>query len=489
MDAIIYGCGQQGKNTYYKYKDQFNVVNFSDSNEKLHGTSFLDIGVISPHELKKIINSGETALIVASMYYRDIFENLGGIGVALGGEVYYTTCKSGMLNRYNHISSLNFEGCEINRYKSMAAKKPEIKKILFVQPSECARTYKISSCVKEHNIRVGLAYLDTPSSACNPYAERYDDTYLIQSFEDFLSMVNSSDYDIIHSSNAPDGLTVLLLNSNKPVVHDCHDMMSVCYDVDYCQLAEEFISQKYSAGNLYTTDFYEKFAIKKYNLSGKPTFNISNSVSKLLKPAQIIDKLSKKTGEIHCVYEGSIFTDGDKSSHRYFEDIFTAIASQKVHVHFYTPKLAIAETTYFKKLANSPFIHYEGSLEYSNLMTQLTQYDIGLCYYNISSMSEFVMSLASANKLYEYIHAGLPIAVNNLPSMREFVNKYKCGKPLDLDGDIAAQLSEIKKIKISPTLLEDNGLLMEQQTEKLISFYQDVVEYYEKSRNTVISTV
>jgi hypothetical protein len=256
--------------------------------------------------------------------------------------------------------------------------------------------------------------------------------------------------------------------------------MSLRNDLDDDQVVQEYISQKFSAGNLYTTETFEMFAAKKYNLSGKPTLYISNGITGSLKPRKMLPKLSKKDGAIHCVYAGSMATKKHKDSYRYYDEIFEKMVGKRVYIHFYTHKSSNYKE--LKELENiSPYIHCEGSLEYHELMEQLTQYDVGLCFPNKIPKNEFVLSLASANKMYEYVHAGLPIAVNNLPDMVKFIDKCKCGKILDLEGDIYNQLYEISNINISPTLLEDNGLLLEQQIDRLTQFYQDVILYYRDS--------
>jgi len=478
-DAIIYGCGEQGKKTYRSYRDLFNIINFADGNEKLHDTQLFGINIISPNDLVKKIACGNITLIIASMYYKDILSDLDKAGADLGfGKVYFTSGKTMLLNKYNHINDLTYGDYEFKKYKCLSEKQ-KIKKVLFVQDSECARTSKISSCVRKKGIHVSLAYMNDPSGSYSSAHDRYDTVYRILDFDEFIKMVSLSDYDIVHSSNAPDYLTVLLLNSNKPVVHDCHDMMSVCYDIDSSQHVEEYISQKFCAGNLYTTEIFEKFAVRKYNLSGKPTISIPNSITKSLKPKREYDKLSNKTGALHCVYAGTIQTDNDMERARCFDDIFIKIAGQKIHIHIYPQKMGAIGIEYLSRLERlSPYIHNEGNFEYNALMEQLTQYDVGLCYFNVTVASEFVISLASANKMYEYVHAGLPIAVNDIPGHRDFIDKYKCGMTLDLGGDIAKQISAIKSIRISHTLLEDNGLLMEQQIEKLLCFYQDSIEYF-----------
>ena len=116
-------------------------------------------------------------------------------------------------------------------------------------------------------------------------------------------------------------------------------------------------------------------------------------------------------------------------------------------------------------------------------MTEMTQYDIGLVELNITNRNRAFLQTTFPNKIFEYIYAGLPVAVCDIPSLTEFAERYNVGRYFDLEGNIKDQLYDISRIEISENILEEQGLTMNQQAKNILIFYNEVVNEYKRFCN------
>ena len=191
-----------------------------------------------------------------------------------------------------------------------------------------------------------------------------------------------------------------------------------------------------------------------------------------LKNVEYLPKLSEADGEIHCVYEGTITDQAGSAAmpYRFYEPIFVKLAEAGVHVHIYSSMVP----DYLKQLDHEyANIHYEGNYGGVELISQMTQYDLGLALY--PSEENAAMMLASPNKFCEYMSAGIP-AVTNMKLWIDFLVENQCGGSADLKGDILAQLREYQKISIPQGFCDSHGLTMDANAERILEFYSMVLE-------------
>ncbi len=453
MDKIvIWGTGGGGEKAYYKLRKTYDIIGYADSNEKRWGATFCGKKIWSYDDLA---GEQQYKLVIASEYYREILRTIENLGLDV--PVIRISINSGLL---------------VSIGNEMVYKcRKKVRRILYVQSSEDIRTYKIAKTMSEQGIRVDLAYTHRCIEQDIKGESPYEHIISINDMQQFIDYVNAEDYDVIHCSNEPDALTNLLIfNCNKKVIHDLHDMKSHKNDLSIDEMVMEYNAMCHAAGLMYVTEQVKEIANQKYNLTGKPTLVVDNYILKEICPRTYLPKLSHTDQEIHCVYEGGVWED--EHTHRYLEDIFLRIASEGIHVHFYPT----GNNKYYSELGNkSPYIHYEGFVEYEQLITEMTKYDIGLLYLNVTKENRDFLTATSPNKIYEYACAGLPVAVCDIETLVKRVHELQIGEELQLEGNIKEQMEDMLKIRIDKGFLVEHGLTMEDHGERILAFYEEVL--------------
>lgn len=453
MDTIIYGTGSFGEKIYYKFCKARNIVGFCDSDSKKWNKKFLDLPIYEPEKLTKFEN---TDILVASTYFEEITERLLSLGIDRKN-ILYVNPEAGILERVEY--GINQRETSINR-------------VLFVQAVPGIRIDKIAYVLKRKGVSCDLAYLFSVDNIMGGLQNKaYDNIIPINDFSEFVKYVNQENYDIVFSSNEPDYLTSLLLNTNKKMVYDVADVSSMYRNINASDMVHEYIANTQSDAIIYVTDTIRKIMENRYDIRNKKSILLNNYVLKEQKPKQYLEKLHLVDSEIHCVYEGGL--SDDEQYLRYCEKMFLQIAEQKVHVHFYGKCPENLQYCYELE-QKSEYLHYEGCIPYEQLQTELTKYDIGLTFLNITEKNEEFLQTTFSNKIFEYLFAELPVAVCNIEITKNFVNQYKIGKYLDFNGNIKEQLEEIKKMKVDRNFLEDNKLTMDDQADRILQFLSEV---------------
>ena len=461
--CIIFGAGEMGRKAYIKLSNFFDIQYYSDNDKTKHGKFLNNKEIISPEKAVELSLKENIQLVICSGYYIDIIISLKEKGindfiVVLDGYIYNYDIDDGVLIDY-----------ECEKPKPYLKESIDEKNILFVQNHPCIRTNKIAKIIKEYGYKVFLMYVDTPSvDGSYTYKEIYSDVFTFTSLDAMLNFVNESEFDLIHSSNEPDDLTVLLLNSNKKIVYDCHDMESIRGSDNSSKMTLEYIACTQSDGVMYTSQGVNDIAYKKYHR----TNNILVLENMIYEPF-ILDKkkekLSNKDGEIHCVFEGGIITN-NINSHRYMNSMWQKFAEQKIHIHFYST----SNINSCLELDNiSEYIHYEGKLPLNELISEMTKYDCGLALFNVTERNKAYLKSDSFNKMYEYINSQLPI-VTNMEYQFFNCDIEEVSFLLDFDKDIRKQIITACNIKVPEDYLEKHDLIMKARGPELFDFYNKI---------------
>lgn len=366
---------------------------------------------------------------------------------------------------------------DINLLKSCLK---EINKVLFVQNIVDIRTNKIAQILNDIGVIVDILFLEiNPKELYSDLKLPYNNYFKLNDINQTIAYIDNSDYDVVFSCNEPDYLTVILEATNKPIVHDTHDMMSLRGDLRDEQVILEFLANNRSDGNVYVTKYVEDIAIKKFNLGSKPILVLDNYILKSQLPFNSHRKLSDDDGEIHCVYEGGLTSL--QEHHRNIENIFLALAEKGIHVHYYSS----FDNPYYRNLQNnSRYLHYEETVNSNELIYEMTKYDIGLTVLNVTDRNKTFLDTTFPNKAWEYLAAGLPILFSDLLSFRNFLDEYNVGEIISNKIDIKVQVERLAKKTIQSNFLINNRLTMDDNVFKILNFLHEVKSNKKNNRNS-----
>jgi hypothetical protein len=125
------------------------------------------------------------------------------------------------------------------------------------------------------------------------------------------------------------------------------------------------------------------------------------------------DKLSKKDGDFHIIYAGSIY--GGPEDMKFFINLFEKFISQKMHLHLYIKthhlskeddeKIVSPLTSYFN---NSPYLHLQYAVPPKELIAEISSYDFGLWMDRLRGDKDQEHKFTMGNKFASYLEAGIP---------------------------------------------------------------------------------
>lgn len=462
--AIIFSAGERGRIVYKKLSLFFEVIAYTDNNKLLWGKRCNGVPIIPPADLPELIDKmGAKVFIANENYWSDISRQLNKMGI------------KDHINLDSYLSYTYDQNEEWWMPVSFSKPAPYRKQnptdfsVLYVQDQPCTRTCKIAAALKARGVIAYSAYTAAPSSfGVKPFIEEYP----FWTFDDLLDFVNQSEFDIVHCSNMPDELVNLLLHSNKKIIYDMHDTTTKLTHYTSAQSLLEYLASTQADGVIYVIENHRRSQIKKYGVPLEKTFVIGNYPLKSFESVERKPKLSAKDGQIHCVFEGMLPIDAISKGapHLFFEPIWIKLAESGVHVHIYSNSVPEYCRSLEKK---SKFIYYEGNLSGEALISEISKYDVGLLLYNFPTTG-YLMT-ASANKMTEYLAAGLPI-VSNVKTFTDELEQNQCGGKLDVyNDDIIKTLEEIRKIKIADDFCETHGYTMDSYGDELIKFYKRII--------------
>jgi glycosyltransferase involved in cell wall biosynthesis len=366
---------------------------------------------------------------------------------------------------------------EIGRPKELIIEKTQRPlNILFLQNTPCIRNYKYAQALKSRGHKVTLAYTD------NLLSQRYtglsDDVYEKSiKISDYRYLWDiSENFDLIHSHNEPDTLTVAAFAAQCPVIHDTHDLISL-RDVEKPTTKYfEGIANRGATGRIYSTPYQQAEAKFLYGVTG-PSIVYYNYASAGDIPDILLEKKSAKDGNIHIVYEGGIST----SKHRNFIDIFTGIASleKTIHIHIYPARWDTRIERIFSDYNN---IHYYHPVSPKQIIREMSQYDFGIIPWNLNTGQKRFLDSTIANKLFEYLAAGLPVFTSDVQSYVDYFKDNPVGMIFYSADDLVNKIPILKE-KIQNVDLSKYVFTYESEIERLEKFYNEIVDNYTQKRN------
>lgn len=268
---ILFGTGVYGQSAYYKMKSRFEIIYFVDDNPISGGMELPGIPIISCTKLKEIYSYGMDIIICTKDYFR-ISTKL----IEMGITDYYVMLE-GFL--YHSSADETMMPVELNKYSYFRKEKDE-KNILYVQDTVCMRTHEIAEMLRDEGYKIYLLYtMPLPESENISFAGIYNEVYTFYTANGILDFIENSDFDIIHSLNAPDILTNIVLETSKHVVFDTYDINGLREYDTIEDIVLEYIAGTQSDGNIYSSRNAAEIARKKYGLEEQEILVLENMIS------------------------------------------------------------------------------------------------------------------------------------------------------------------------------------------------------------------
>jgi len=425
-------------------------------------------------ELATLYNEGKIFSKSTMDTIQNIDQSWNNIGTAYSHKENYAEakkCYEKAIEIGGHIQMYDKNLMITNQLLTGVIDTPEIElpekklKILMVQPFTCIRNIKMSRALRSAGHTVDLAYLNgKPSDFYHLKDEEiYDHIYQIGDIGQFQKF--ASQYDIIHSHNEPDILTVALL-THGAVIHDCHDPVSLRSLEKDTQTTDlyELLANTGANGRIYVSDEMMAYAKARYDIDLDKSMVISNYVSEddIPKANEFKTKLSSLDGEYHIVYEGGVGTH-----HRDYHTLFSALADAHIHVHIYPTTY---NPEYVEWAKSSSYLHYYEPILPTEIIKEMTQYDAGIVAFTINEKNRAFLDIAICNKFYEYLAAGLPVISCNTKALKSELERLNCGIIYDTPDDIIENIETLKNIDVSNI----PPFTMESQVPKIIEFYNKI---------------
>ena len=187
-----------------------------------------------------------------------------------------------------------------------------------------------------------------------------------------------------------------------------------------CQIELEIMKNISANSIIFSNKYMKQALIDKYNLVHlNESLIINNSVFYNKNP---YIQNNYENNKIRLVYLGLI-SNPKTNNIRDLYDIFDTITQDnRIELHIYPTKSF--QNSYIPNKKNI-IIHKTISIDKINI--ELSQYDFGLAYYNISNNDNTYLHIAEPNKFYDYYFAGIPIITNKTISFTDLIHKYKIG--------------------------------------------------------------
>ncbi len=347
--------------------------------------------------------------------------------------------------------------------------------ILFVQEAPCIRNYKTAKALRARGHRVTLAYGKARLSQVYPSLsdDVYDECIHLSGGVRQLWDLTAG-YDVVHCHNEPDTLTVAALAGDAPVIHDTHDLISLRDSGNGSTSYFEGVANRGADGRIYSTPYQRDEAATLYG-AGQPSLVFYNYASQDDVPRDRLPKLSARDGRVHIVYEGGV----GGTAHRDFTQLFRDLSSMGICVHVY-PTFAAGKVR--QLFADCPNVEVHPTASPREIMREMSQYDFGIIPFNLEKGNKRFLDSTIANKLFEYLAAGLPVIASPLKSYVDYFRENPVGVTASTASEIQAAIPKLREIAVN-TDFSKQVFTYESQAGQLVAFYRRVIEEARTARS------
>jgi hypothetical protein len=191
--------------------------------------------------------------------------------------------------------------------------------------------------------------------------------------------------------------------------------------------------------------------------------------------------------EIHIVYCGGVWPEDryPAATHGYAQylDVARHLAAQQLHLHVYPANRGDGVpfdeffAAYLAEAQGNPYFHFHAPLPYAGLMAALPSYDFAMHIFGpgintqTGQNSPDKLRYSSANKLFDYIEAGLPVIMHDGFHQLGLVRHYGRAIPIrTLDG-LAARLHAERDTPVP----RQPSVTLAYQAPRLDRFYRELL--------------
>ncbi len=320
--------------------------------------------------------------------------------------------------------------------------------------------------------------------------EFYEEIYQFTSWPELLCYLIELTPDVIISRTRDQIATLAVIFGNAPVIINLYDMLTGVKTDNMLAVEAERFCFMYAAGVMHKS---RPNAIDKYV---RPFYTVKAPVlhfypfcwERYFAPGNI-KKLSEDDGIPRLVYTGIVTLSNTCQSakgHDYLVPLIEAITNQNMYCHiYYNPETGVRDDyyrEYFDLAEKNPYFIFHSPLPSDKLNLAIAQYDYGFIIHDIrgTRTNEIECDISTANKVFTYLEAGLPIiAGNTFKAVADFVEEHKIGIVVD-PADISVlsktlQSLDYKELKRNVMSVR-NSLSINNNIYKLDHFIESVLK-------------
>lgn len=302
-----------------------------------------------------------------------------------------------------------------------------------------------------------------------------------------VKSIRSWNPDLVHAhdANTLDVAMRLRRDVGVPFVYDAHELWEErnAQRTERQKRRERRLldeATQLMAGSITVSPSIQEWMTKRYNLTERPILvrNIPLARTSEASPEQgLLRSMARLPEHVRIVaYVGGITTG------RGIDEAIESLALLPDDIHLVllghgTPSNVAAFRALAARLGVSERVHFAGSVESEKVSTAAADADVSLVFTQPKNLS-YTFSLP--NKLFESIHAGLPIVASSLPDVTALVEEYGVGELADPD-DIDSMAAAISRVLTDTETYREGSrkaaqhLTWEGEMQRLFALYERVL--------------
>lgn len=318
------------------------------------------------------------------------------------------------------------------------------------------------------------------TKSVNAYMNFFDYVNFFHTDESLTSAIRKVEADIFHIHCKPAGIPAAavkeLTEAGKPFVYDVHDLDIVRFG----KTNSEELFALMNAPNLIFPDpaieerakevFFNHLAEMPRMMSLLPYFSLNDMVYPLIRP----NPLAVHERIKNIVYEGNIVIPAIENikNFPYYDLRFTShvFHSYGLQFHIYPVGIGFDQARQYYETSDA-VMHVP--VEYPRLIEEMSVFGWGFFG---SFCKSFQASNTFANKVFDYIAAGLPVCVMNADKMGQFLEETGFGVVIRNFDDIEALKEPGRWQQLQQNILGNRvKFSMEENIHKLVTFYSQIL--------------